>query len=130
MKPESGFLPYRWDTAYSEALVLYVLALGSPTFPIGAEGYKQWTLTFEWKDIYGIDYLYAGPLFIHQMSHLWIDFRGIHDDFIEKWASIISRTAAGRLTFKGSTESRTPCIFWLCTRIRKDPHFRLLSEER
>jgi hypothetical protein len=83
-KPESGFLPYRWDTCYSEALVLYVLALGSPTFPIGAEGYRQWTSTFEWKKLYGIEHLYAGPLFIHQMSHLWLDFRGIHDDFTRK----------------------------------------------
>jgi len=82
--PESGFLPYRWDTCYSEALVLYVLAMGSPTFPIGAEGYRQWTLTFEWKKLYGIEHLYAGPLFIHQMSHLWLDFRGIHDDFNRK----------------------------------------------
>jgi hypothetical protein len=83
-KPESGFLPYRWDTGYSEALILYVLALGSPTFPIGAEGYRQWISTFEWKNIYGIEHLYAGPLFIHQMSHLWLDFRGIRDDFNRK----------------------------------------------
>lgn len=83
-KPESGFLPYRWDTCYSEALILYMLALGSPTFPIGAEGYREWTSTFEWKKLYGIEHLYAGPLFIHQMSHLWLDFRGIHDDFNRK----------------------------------------------
>jgi len=83
-KPESGFLPYRWDTRYSEALILYVLAMGSPTFPIDAKGYSEWTATFEWRKIYGIEYLYAGPLFIHQMSHLWLDFRGIHDDFNRK----------------------------------------------
>jgi hypothetical protein len=69
-KPESGFLPYRWDTGYSEALMLYVLALGSPTFPIDPEGYREWTSTFEWKKLCDIEYLYAGPLFIHQMSHL------------------------------------------------------------
>ena len=80
-KPESGFLPYRWDTCYSEAHILYVLALGSPTFPIDPQGYREWISTFEWKKLYGIEYLYAGPLFIHQMSHLWLDFRGIHDDF-------------------------------------------------
>jgi hypothetical protein len=83
-KPESGFLPYRWDTRYNEALILYVLALGSPTFPVGSEGYGEWTSTFEWKTIYGIEHIYAGPLFIHQMSHLWLDFRGIHDDFNRK----------------------------------------------
>ena len=40
-KPESGFLPYRWDTGYSEATILYVLALGSPTFPIDPKGYAS-----------------------------------------------------------------------------------------
>jgi hypothetical protein len=83
-KPESGFLPYRWNTGYSEAIILYALALGSPTFPIEPQGYQQWIATFEWKTIYDIEYLYAGPLFIHQMSHLWVDFRGIHDDFNSK----------------------------------------------
>jgi len=83
-KPESGFLPFRWDTGYSEALILYVLALGSPAFPIDPQGYRDWTSTFEWKKVYDIEHLHAGPLFIHQMSHLWLDFRGIHDDFNRK----------------------------------------------
>ncbi len=83
-KPESGFLPYRWDKGYSEAIILYALALGSPTFPVEPQGYKEWISTFEWKKVYDTEYLYAGPLFIHQMSHLWIDFRGIQDDFNKK----------------------------------------------
>jgi hypothetical protein len=82
--PESGFLPYRWDNGYSEAVILYALALGAPDFPIDPQGYRDWISTFEWKTIYGIEHLYAGPLFVHQMSHLWIDFRGIHDDFNRK----------------------------------------------
>ncbi|HEV7814546.1 MAG TPA: glucoamylase family protein [Janthinobacterium sp.] len=80
-KPESGFLPWRWE-GYDEALILYVLALGSPTFPVTPASYTAWTLTYEWKEIYGIASLYAGPLFIHQMSHVWIDFRGIRDAFM------------------------------------------------
>src|SRR5471030_1901918 len=83
-KPESGFLPYRWDACYSEAHILYVLAMGSPTFPIDPRGYREWTSTFEWKALYDIEHLYAGPLFIHQMSHVWLDFRGIHDDVNRK----------------------------------------------
>jgi hypothetical protein len=82
--PETGFLPFRWDTSYSEAHILYVLALGSPTFPIDPQGYTEWTSTFLWKKVYDVQYLYAGPLFIHQMSHLWLDFRGIYDDFNTK----------------------------------------------
>jgi hypothetical protein len=85
-KPKSGFLKWRWE-GYSEALILYVLALGSPTFPIGKDSYTAFTRSYEWKTAYGIDYLYAGPLFIHQMSHLWIDFRGVQDDFMRAHAS-------------------------------------------
>lgn len=83
-KPESGFLPFRWDTGYSEAMILYMLAMGSPEFSIDPEGYREWTSTFECQKIYDIEHLYAGPLFIHQMSHLWIDFRVIEDDFNRK----------------------------------------------
>jgi hypothetical protein len=80
-KPESGFLRYRWE-GYSEALFLYALALGSPTHSIPAECYAAWASSYAWKKIYGIEYLHAGPLFIHQLSHVWIDFRGIADDFM------------------------------------------------
>ena len=77
-KPESGFLPYRWQ-GYDEALLLYVLALASPTHPIPAGSYTEWATTYSWKKIYGQEYLYAGPLFTHQLSHVWIDFRKIQD---------------------------------------------------
>jgi hypothetical protein len=68
-KPESGFLPYRWH-GYDEAILLYVLALGSPTSPAAAESYAAFTSTYAWKEIEGIELVYAGPLFIHQLSHL------------------------------------------------------------
>ncbi len=79
--PESGFLPYRWE-GYDEGLLLYVLALGSPTHPLPASSYSAWASSYEWKRCYDIDYLYAGPLFTHQLSHAWIDFRGIQDAFM------------------------------------------------
>jgi hypothetical protein len=78
-RPESGFLKSSWSQGYSEAMILYVLALGSPTFPIAEEGYRAWTSTFELRTVYDVEYLYAGPLFIHQLSHVWLDFRGIRD---------------------------------------------------
>jgi hypothetical protein len=79
-KPESGFLPYRWK-GYDEALLLYVLGLGSPTYPLPAESYAAWGSTYQWKEIYGSELLYGGPLFIHQFSHIWVDFRGIQDAY-------------------------------------------------
>lgn len=83
-KPESGFLRSRWDKQYSEAHIIYILALGSPTFPISPLGYKNWIATFEWKKINNIECIYAGPLFIHQMSQIWLDCKGILDDFNRK----------------------------------------------
>jgi len=82
-KPESGFLPWRWE-GYDEALVLYILGLGSPTHPLPAESYAAWASTYEWKSSFGYDYLYAGPLFTHQISHVWIDFKGIQDAFMRE----------------------------------------------
>jgi hypothetical protein len=80
-KPESSFLSYRWE-GYDEALLLYILGLGSPTHPLPASAYAAWTATYRWEHCYGYDYLYAGPLFTHQLSHLWVDFRGIQDGFM------------------------------------------------
>ncbi len=80
-KPENGFLRYRWE-GYDEALLLYILGLGSPTFPLPESAYEAWTTTYQWEHRYGFDYLYAGPLFTHQLSHIWIDFRGIQDAFM------------------------------------------------
>ncbi|HET7064295.1 MAG TPA: glucoamylase family protein [Rudaea sp.] len=82
-KPECGFLHYGWE-GYSEAILLYALALGSPTHPIASDCYRNWTLTYQWENLYDIDCLYAGPLFIHQFSHAWIDFRGIADEFMRE----------------------------------------------
>ena len=80
-KPESGFLKYRWE-GYDESMLLYILGLGSPTFPLTAASYQAWTSTFRWEQRYGFEYLYSGPMFTHQLSHAWIDFRGIQDAFM------------------------------------------------
>ncbi len=80
-RPESGFLRYRWE-GYDEAMLLYLLALGSPTHPVPASAWAAWCASYEWIRCYDIDYLYAGPLFTHQLSHIWVDFRGIRDAFM------------------------------------------------
>jgi hypothetical protein len=82
-KPETGFLPDRW-TGYDEGLLLYLLGLGSPTFPLPAESYAAYCSSYKWKTIYGRELLYSGPLFTHQLSHLWIDFRDLRDAFMRE----------------------------------------------
>ncbi|MGO4378098.1 glucoamylase family protein [Pseudoduganella sp. RAF19] len=78
MPDRTGFLPYRWQ-GYSEALLLYILGLGSPTHPLPSESYIAWCESYLWKEIYGREVLYGGPLFMHQLSHCWLDLRGIRD---------------------------------------------------
>ena len=85
-KPERGFLPYYWE-GYDEALVLYILALGSKSHSLGPESYTAWTKTYAWRTVEGIESLHAGSLFIHQMSHAWLDFRGLQDDFMRQRGS-------------------------------------------
>ena len=73
-KPESGFLQGRWDH-YCELMILYLLGIGSPTHPLPAASWRAWSrpvMTFQ-----GYTFVSAGdPLFVHQYSHAWVDFRG------------------------------------------------------
>jgi len=80
-RPESGFIISDWK-GYNEAMILYVLALGSPTHPVGPEAWEAWTSTYQWHDYFGQEHLTFGPLFGHQYSHVWIDFRGIRDAYM------------------------------------------------
>jgi hypothetical protein len=81
-RPErKRFIPHRW-TGYNEGLLLYILALGSPMYSLPAKSYSAWTSSYQWRKIYNSEYLFAGPLFIHQLTHCWIDFRGIQDDYM------------------------------------------------
>ena len=81
--PESGFQPFDWR-GYNEASLLYVLGLGSPTHPLRADAWSAWTAGYDgqYRTLFGQTYLPFPPLFGHQYSHTWIDFRGIQDAFM------------------------------------------------
>ncbi len=79
--PEHGFLDAQWK-GFNEAMVLYIIAIASPTHPIPAESWSEWTSTYQWANYQGMDYVNFGPLFGHQYSHLYIDFKGIKDPYM------------------------------------------------
>jgi hypothetical protein len=81
-KPETGFLPFDYD-GYNEAMLLYILALGSPTHPVDPDAWDEYTSTYRWVEYYGQPHVNFGPLFGHQYSHVWIDFRGIRDPYMQ-----------------------------------------------
>jgi hypothetical protein len=81
--PEGGLLDYDY-IGYNETMLLYILALGSPTHPIAPEAWKAYTKTYKWDSFHGQEHLNFAPLFGHQYSHVWIDFRGIQDAFMRE----------------------------------------------
>ncbi len=95
--PENGFLSARWDH-YSELMMLYLLAMGAPnaSFAIPAASWAAWSRpTVQYQ---GLNYIGAGdPLFVHQYSHAWFDFRSKKDAFANYFQNSITATQAHRV---------------------------------
>jgi hypothetical protein len=92
--PEIGFLPFRWD-AYSELMMLYLLGLGSTSHPLPADAWDAWKrATFEYD---GLKYVGSfAPLFVHQYSQAWFDFRGKRDRYTDYFQNSIIATDVHR----------------------------------
>ncbi len=109
-KPECGFLHYGWE-GYNEAILLYVLGLGSPTLPFTQDAYLTWQLTYQWESLLGRDVLYSGPLFTHLFSHAWIDFRGIRDAFMREKTTDYFENTKNAIAIHREYAERNPCGF-------------------
>ena len=94
-RPEYGFSRLRWDT-YCESMMLYLLALGAPQHPISGECWRNirrpWIKYGDYEFIAG-----ASPLFVHQFSHAWFDFRGRQDGYADYFANSVIACQAQRL---------------------------------
>jgi hypothetical protein len=80
--PDRGMHHAEWK-GYDESMILYILALGSPTHPINHEAWDKYTSHFKWMSYFGYHFISFGPLFGHQYSQAWIDFRGIQDAYMK-----------------------------------------------
>lgn len=91
-KPEGGFLSARWSS-YNELMLLYLLGMGSPTHPLPAKSWRAWrrkpVITYGGKT-----FIACPPLFTHQYSHAWIDFRNVRDDYADYWTNSVLATLA------------------------------------
>lgn len=81
--PETGHIASDWK-GYNEAMLVYLLALGSPTHPVAPEAWGAWTSTYDrdWGSEHGQTYLRFPPFFGHQFTHAWVDFRGLADGYL------------------------------------------------
>ena len=93
--PESGFLSARWEH-YCELMMIYLLAIGSPTHPVDASSWNAWTRP---KIAYrGIEYISGNdPIFTHQYSHAWFDFRNKRDAYANYFENSVKATKAHKL---------------------------------
>ena len=93
-RPEMGFLPYRWDY-YNEMMMMYLLGLGSPTYPLRPEAWDAWKrITFDYE---GMRYIGSfAPLFVHQYSQAWFDFRNKRDRYTDYFQNSIIATEVHR----------------------------------
>lgn len=92
--PEIGFLPYRWDN-YSELMMMYLLGLGSESYPLKSSTWTAWKrLKFEYD---GLSYIGSfAPLFVHQYSQAWFDFRGKRDTYADYFQNSVIATDVHR----------------------------------
>ncbi len=98
-RPETGFIRNRWDT-YSEQMSLLLLGVGSPTHPLPPASWRAWSR--KWITYGGHTYMHAHPpLFIHQYSHAWVDFRGWREKLV---------SARGLLRELGDGDARAPPV--------------------
>ena len=84
--PEHKFITNYWE-GYSEGMMIYILAIGSPVpaYALTPASWTAWLATNDqrWGTYYGQTFLNFAPLFGHQYTHAWIDFRGIQDSWIK-----------------------------------------------
>ncbi|GAC1658718.1 MAG: hypothetical protein NVS9B15_20600 [Acidobacteriaceae bacterium] len=93
--PEKGFLDARWDH-YCELMMIYLLGIGSTTHPVPPRTWHSWKRTK--RSYNGIDYISGDdPIFTHQYSQAWFDFRNKHDDYADYFANSIKATMAHKL---------------------------------
>lgn len=81
--PENGFIPVDW-VGYNEAMILYILGMGHASDPLPEGSWTKWTSGYTWETHHGQDFVPFPPLFGHQYSHAWIDFRHITDTWMKE----------------------------------------------
>jgi hypothetical protein len=80
-KPGTGFGGFGQWIGYDEAMILYLEALGSPTHGVPTSAWQEWTSGYQLQTLYGQTFITCPPLFTHQYSHCWVDFRKIMDAY-------------------------------------------------
>ncbi|MGC9944430.1 MAG: glucoamylase family protein, partial [Verrucomicrobiota bacterium] len=85
--PDSGFSTFGNWVGYNEGMMIYLLGMGAPTNPLPATAWAYWTRGYNWATNYGQTFVPFGPLFGHEYSHCWVDFRHMADTYMNSHSS-------------------------------------------
>src|SRR6266850_1445785 len=107
-KPENGFTNFGQWIGYNEAMILYILAIGSPTHPVPGSAWNTWTSGYTWATQRGQTYVLFPPLFGHQYSHCWIDFRSLQDAYMLGKGITYFENSRGAPPFQNDDGTITP----------------------
>ena len=86
-QPTSGFSGFGNWVGYDEGMLIYLLGIGTTTNPMPASGWSYWTSGYTWATFYGESFVTFPPLFGHEYSHCWVDFRHIADAYMNSNSS-------------------------------------------
>jgi len=106
--PEEGFVPWQW-LGYSEHMVMLLLGMGHPTRPMPRTAWGAWNRELFWQDLMGQN----SPLFVHQYSHAFVDFRQVrdgHDNYHQNSVAVsrMHRRGADEFGFWGWSAGDAP----------------------
>ena len=103
---ETGLIAWHWDDAtgssklevrgYNEAMIVYLFALGAEQYAVSEKSYVAWASTYQRGKYSLYDLIACAPLFTHQYTHLWVDYRGIKDKFTNYFENATLATLANR----------------------------------
>jgi len=80
--PDTGFSTFGEWKGYDEGMLIYLLGMGAATNPLPAACWNYWTSGYNWATFYGYSFVTFPPLFGHEYSHCWVDFRHVGDSYM------------------------------------------------
>jgi hypothetical protein len=106
-QPTTGFTNYGNWIGYNEGMIIYCFGLGTATNPLPPAAWSVWTSGYVWNTYYGQSYVSFPPLFGHEYSHCWIDFRHLNDIYMNNQGATYfensRRAVLAEISYSGTT---------------------------
>jgi hypothetical protein len=112
--PDGGyFSKYLWDYYTDEAILINLLAIGSPAHPVSQDVFHAWKRRSGAYGGHTLRHSWNGSLFTYVFAHLWVDFRFRGEDNhpsqpVDWWSNSVE-AAWANWQFTVDHHDDTPC---------------------